>query len=178
MNKSKIKKMREVEIQLFDLWYENCDIGQNIISPIEKIFYLGFMRKIIEWGPAHCGAFEFMCIEPQVIILKDTGKIQFDGNPKGKKYYLVDFVVWFINKNIGTFDVVVELDGHEFHEKTKEQSKRDKKKDRFLQRCGYNIARFTGSEVFNDPDSCIEEVRKIGESEYRRKEKFIKRAAS
>lgn len=46
--------------------------------------------------------------------------------------------------------LIIECDGHEFHEKTKEQAKRDKKRDRFLQKKGYTIFHYTGSEIYND----------------------------
>lgn len=43
--------------------------------------------------------------------------------------------------------VVVEIDGHDWHERTKEQAARDKERDRNLQIEGYRTLRFTGSEV-------------------------------
>jgi len=39
--------------------------------------------------------------------------------------------------------VVVECDGHNFHEKTKEQAQRDKERDRFLQDAGWKVYRFS-----------------------------------
>lgn len=54
--------------------------------------------------------------------------------------------------------VAVEVDGHEFHEKTKEQAQHDKARDRELQRCGLTVFRFTGSEVFRDPFAVAAEV--------------------
>ena len=55
--------------------------------------------------------------------------------------------------------LIIECDGHDFHEKTKEQAKHDKKRDRYLTANGHNIMRFTGSEIFNEPKKCAEEVR-------------------
>lgn len=55
-------------------------------------------------------------------------------------------------------EIIVECDGHEFHEKTKIQAARDKKRDRVLQSKGYNVFRFTGSEIYNDAISCAYEV--------------------
>ena len=54
--------------------------------------------------------------------------------------------------------MVVECDGHDFHEKTKEQAKRDKARDRYFQGKGYRVLRFTGSEIWNDPLGTAEEV--------------------
>ncbi|WP_342657117.1 DUF559 domain-containing protein [Sphingomonas sp. NY01] len=46
--------------------------------------------------------------------------------------------------------LIVECDGHDFHEKTKEQAQRDKARDRFLVGRGYRVLRFTGSEIYRD----------------------------
>lgn len=54
--------------------------------------------------------------------------------------------------------VVVECDGHEFHEKTKEQAARDKSRDRDLTNCGMTVMRFTGSEIWADAGACAQEV--------------------
>lgn len=54
--------------------------------------------------------------------------------------------------------IVVECDGHERHEKTKEQVARDKQRDRFLVKEGISVLRFSGSEVYNDPESCVGEI--------------------
>ncbi|KAA0117930.1 DUF559 domain-containing protein [Methylobacterium sp. P1-11] len=53
---------------------------------------------------------------------------------------------------------VVECDGHEFHERTKEQAQRDRSRDRRLQEAGYRVFRFTGSEIYRDPLGCAREV--------------------
>jgi hypothetical protein len=53
---------------------------------------------------------------------------------------------------------VVELDGHDFHEKTKEQARRDKARDRELSSLGWRVLRFTGSEVFADAGKCMREA--------------------
>ncbi len=52
----------------------------------------------------------------------------------------------------------VECDGHEFHEKTKEQAQRDKLRDRELVRDGIRVLRFTGSEIWRSPEMCAHEV--------------------
>lgn len=46
--------------------------------------------------------------------------------------------------------MIVECDGHEFHEKTKEQAQRDKERDRNLQSLGFPVYRYTGSELYAD----------------------------
>lgn len=84
--------------------------------------------------------------------------------------YRVDFVLFRIRSDYDHDDrpiprrfspVVVECDGHEFHEKTKRQAQRDKARDRYLQSHGYKVLRFTGSEIWTDPRKCALEVDKL-----------------
>jgi len=85
-------------------------------------------------------------------------------NPQAKILsYRVDFlatssVLDFQTRAFIKRSVIIECDGHDFHEKTKEQAKRDKKKDRELQAKGYRVFRFTGSEIWNNVFQCAEEV--------------------
>ncbi len=44
----------------------------------------------------------------------------------------------------------VELDGHDYHERTKKQAQYDKQRDRDIKLAGYDIIHFTGSEVYKD----------------------------
>ncbi|MBE7157819.1 MAG: DUF559 domain-containing protein [Rhodospirillales bacterium] len=54
--------------------------------------------------------------------------------------------------------LVVECDGHEFHERTKEQAARDKQRDRFLFNAEYPVMRFTGSEIVAGPLRCAQSI--------------------
>lgn len=54
--------------------------------------------------------------------------------------------------------LVIECDGHQFHERTKEQAARDRSRDRWLTANGYDVFRFTGSELWRDPMACAEQV--------------------
>jgi very-short-patch-repair endonuclease len=69
--------------------------------------------------------------------------------------------------------MVVECDGHDYHERTKEQARRDKKRDRYFQSRGLKVLRFTGSEIFADPQGCAEEVldQRASEDKWRNREK-------
>ncbi len=59
--------------------------------------------------------------------------------------------------------VAIECDGHEFHERTKEQATRDKARDRALTAEGWRILRFTGSEIWKAPELCAAEVARMAE---------------
>jgi len=72
--------------------------------------------------------------------------------------YRLDFSLDGAFDKIPYSGVGIEIDGHAFHERTKEQAAHDKLRDRFLWRNGYSVLRFTGSEIFKDPAMCFEEV--------------------
>lgn len=54
--------------------------------------------------------------------------------------------------------LIVECDGHDFHERTKEQAKRDRSRDREAQLEGATVFRFTGSELYRDSWDCASRV--------------------
>lgn len=75
--------------------------------------------------------------------------------------YRVDFAIWDASLPFNHTPprvMIVECDGHDFHEKTKEQARRDKRRDRFLVSKGYKVLRFTGSEIWADPDAIADEI--------------------
>lgn len=53
--------------------------------------------------------------------------------------------------------IAIELDGHEYH-KTKYQRTHDAKRDRWLYGQGWQVLRFTGTEIHQNPDRCIDEI--------------------
>jgi very-short-patch-repair endonuclease len=59
----------------------------------------------------------------------------------------------------------VECDGHDFHERTKEQAARDKKRDRDLLSRGVTTIRFTGPEIYKNAEGCARQLWKIIENQ-------------
>ena len=134
----KIAKLKAVAMQE---WEEELDeILESLESPIEKLFFTAFCRDQIDPCSYIEDGVPWKCV-PQV----ECGK------------YRIDFVLHPATRDYPK--VAVELDGHEFHEKTKEQAARDKAKDRYLQTEGYHISRFTGSQVYQDPMHVVFEVK-------------------
>lgn len=109
----------------------------NCESPMEQLFSLNLEKFV--YAPYWILEFfknkiEFLTFENQVEIGK----------------YRVDFLITIVDLNEKIIkQFVVEVDGHDFHEKTKEQAQKDKEKDRFLTSEGYIVVRFTGSEIYN-----------------------------
>lgn len=69
--------------------------------------------------------------------------------------YRIDFLI----EDEGTgVTVALECDGHDFHERTKEQAQKDRNRDRDLQAKGYLVLRYTGSEIWRDPWGCAMDI--------------------
>jgi len=90
----------------------------------------------------------------------------------GRKYRL-DFLIECVMDS-KTYKFAIEADGHEFHEKTKEQAARDKARERNLMKDGHLIIRFTGSEIWRDVSKCVGEIieivqKKVGLDDYYQK---------
>jgi very-short-patch-repair endonuclease len=56
---------------------------------------------------------------------------------------------------------LIECDGYEFHQKTKEQVAKDNERMRDLQLAGYIIIRFSGSEIYHKAPRCACEIANI-----------------
>ena len=67
--------------------------------------------------------------------------------------YFADFLIWTPG-----FALAVECDGHDFHDRTKQQAAYDRARDRELLRLGVPVIRFTGSEIHHDANRCAREL--------------------
>lgn len=105
-------------------------------------------------------------IIPQAEIVIKSGPGNNKGNSKSnkessksgnKEFFRVDFL---IRAKVGgkRRQVIVECDGHEFHEKTKEQAAKDKQRARMLVLEGYIVLNYTGSEIWGSPFKCAREA--------------------
>ena len=75
--------------------------------------------------------------------------------------YRADFGIstWVHEDNEETpFIIIIEVDGHNYHERTKEQAEYDKSRDRFMTATNAKVFRFTGREVWRDAEACAAEV--------------------
>lgn len=130
-------------------------------SPIEEVALLGlFMAaadysfSIYSWSEA-ANLMDYPVDTARPGVVSICAIPQYPHGP-----YVVDVAVNAIDEDdaqrrVGVF---VELDGHDFHEKTKEQVAADKKRQRYLAKDGTVVLRFSGSEVFKDPEARMAEV--------------------
>ena len=160
-----------------ELWFQYCDLAiknnqlynmsfihvmgldySECRSPIEVIFNFAF--DLVAYAEGYVGFW----LKPQY---------EAHSRNKEKTYYLdfaffaeeVDGLVYIKNPS---FKLDIECDGHEFHEKTKEQVTHDNEREYELKMQGYDVLRFSGSQIYNQPLSCATQTldyitQKIGE---------------
>lgn len=118
-------------------------------SPIEEMFFRGSVLYL-----PMLGMFGISFVHRRRLV---AGKSVTLSQQVDIGDYRADFVFEAVNGD-EKYLLIVECDGHEFHEKNKAQAARDKQRDRFFISEGYTVMRFTGSEVYNDVLGCVGEV--------------------
>lgn len=128
------------ELFLVAAWSRGCWAGKlewDADMSVVGLISAASGRSRTRYG--HCRAF----FKPQVQVGAYRVDFLFASNPFANFHPLL---------------IAVECDGHEFHEKTKEQARRDKARDRELLTIGVTVVRFTGSEIWADAGKCAEQV--------------------
>lgn len=139
-------------IYVMGLDYSKCK------SPIEVIFNFAF--DLVAYAEGYAGVW----LQPQYEV---------HSRSEDKAYYVdfaflaeeVDEMIYIKNPS---FKLAIECDGHEFHEKTKEQVSHDNEREYDLKMQGYDVLRFSGSQIYNKPLRCAAQTleyitQKIGE---------------
>lgn len=131
------------------------NLEDAVESPIEIM--LG-AALVIVWRLVHdsFGVPEEIAIVEQADLVEGSGVAYARLVPqfkKGRERY--DFALLVPSVPSPIF---IECDGHDFHERTKEQAKKDRSRDRRIQGSGAFVLRFTGSEIWADPAECAIEI--------------------
>ena len=126
-------------------------------SPIEQLLALKLNEKL----------YRYYSVQGDIEVLgnENNSKIKIDD-----KTYRADILLEIAFKNKGKYTdilkLIIECDGHDFHERTKEQVKKDNERTRNLQKAGYEVLRFSGSEIYNNTNKCVNEIIKFVYSRY------------
>lgn len=134
--------------------HSNC-LECGMESPIEDMFWIAcwLLVKVRHqhWNPSPEMTDAGSVLWPDGIYVRPQSKIE---------KYRVDFLI--CQEGFGPpehlLPVIVELDGHDFHDKDKRQRSYEKARDRALVRAGYRVLHFTGSDVVKDPFACAFEA--------------------
>lgn len=135
--------------------FECCvdqEISGKITSPIEQLFFIAikaFGRSIgvsVSQTPFEDDRRRYL-------------GIYLDAQEKIGKYS-VDFLVTSTKgfRSTQALPLIVELDGHAFHDRNKAQRSYEKARDRFFVKHGYRVLHYTGSDVVANPYRIAHEV--------------------
>lgn len=142
---------------LNDLHYQFAWAAQNCESPIEELFVSQMLHPSI----ASQADLTASIMTPKSRLIVDAQPPPLVGlyiYPQLKiGDYRVDFYIIAVQHD-ETKTLIVECDGHDFHERTKEQAQRDKSRDRALVGMGHRLIRFTGSEIYANPFACADQA--------------------
>lgn len=130
----------------------------EIKSPIEQMLWLAL------WVLSQDHGYQFQTCFPNDPGTREgyNGVAVTPQKPVGR--FRSDFQVVYYERGAyfpgGLFEtsVCVECDGHDFHERTKEQAEHDRKRDRYFQTEGIPLLRFTGSEIWKDVMGCAQQT--------------------
>lgn len=121
-------------------------------SPIEQLMAIE-LEKIESRFCDVTGNVEVLGITNQALIKTDITDYRVD--------FLLEVALKKHHKYSKVLKIVIECDGHDFHEKTKEQVRKDNERTRNLQMEGYDILRFSGSEIYQRPSKCGQTIRRF-----------------
>ena len=121
-----------------------CGFPEGVQSPIESIFLMAFNVINYEYYD------NLLCLESQYEIKTDGKKYRAD--------FVFDTELLEYQVAEKAYKLVIECDGHEFHKATKEQVKKDNERDMALKKLGYDVLHYSGSQIYEEPWKCADEV--------------------
>jgi very-short-patch-repair endonuclease len=157
-----LRRVRSDEESLTGGWLTFCE------SPIEQL--LGIELAYLEVdGFAFGKSMDLRCLDAPLDVENlerycPNGVDRFNllfAQPQIANYR-VDFLI--LSRYRGDHQnikrLIIECDGHEYHERTREQAARDKQRSNELQYHGFKVFRYTGSQIYNNARGCAADVKK------------------
>ena len=151
-----LQKDNEIYLDMFS----NYEVFNSKLTPIEQIFYVAFRLYTADFSTD----ITQKMIIPFNAMLNEEIAPQQEVICEGKKY-IIDFSIDFSRKCVGSdryvypelkdFKYAVELDGYNYHS-NKKQMEYDYERENDLKKVGYTVIRFTGSQIYNKPLSCVD----------------------
>ena len=139
-------------------WSQNayCEVLEcGMGSPIEHLFYVSTHAQCLS---------EFVPFNPDPTFDENNNLEILHGICVTPQYKLGKYRADFLVQQFGVgpreilSPVIVELDGHAFHDRDKYQRSYEKRRDRDFLRAGFRVVHFTGSDVVSDPYAVAFEV--------------------
>lgn len=152
----------EGSIDCMEALFRRCE------SPIERLLLVGLFNSFVEINYTSVCAVPFrlefdLLAVPSLrgipVSLSIIPQYEFTFDERAVR---VDFLFHLTTVNHTepqpAIEFIVEADGHDFHERTKEQAASDKSRDRLFAQRGIHVLRFTGSEIYRDTAKCCREI--------------------
>lgn len=132
----------EYSAKRFAEYAQGCGSFRKFESPIEAVFWVWFESfRSLDVNVTN-DVYNFGLV-PQHEVVTSDGSL-----------FRLDFAV-------PDFRIAIELDGHEFHERTKEQVAHRNTRDRKLQTDGWTVLHISGSELWRAPLDRVEEIYEV-----------------
>lgn len=157
-------------------------IDIDMASPIEQKLYLALhahlIDQLVNYPTTTClqvsqkvsAVSAFLRAKGQASVF-ERGDVDFEIDVF---LYLDCYLIDVGGRNVRCpFFMGIECDGHDYHERTKEQAAKDRSKDRILKVRGLEIIRFTGSEINRDPARCVAEIDQLIEAHLGRVQRLL-----
>jgi len=126
---------------------------QKCESPIEELFFIEWEYQMREENCQPEGFSKFYIIP------------QYEVNRKYRVDFLISYISendWFSYKenynNIKDKILIIELDSYLWHGSDPAQFTKEKERERELKKEGWDMMRFSGREIYNNVEKCVEEV--------------------
>lgn len=146
------RHLNEAAAMLATVWKQREDrllraFPKNVESPLEAAF-LAWWSMATTAGLISEIRTELMC-QHDVTVSGQRFRLDFAVMPRSR-------VVQALEKfDVPLRAVAVELDGHDFHERTKDQVTYRNQRDRVLSDAGWDVLHFSGSEFNSRPGECV-----------------------
>jgi very-short-patch-repair endonuclease len=116
-------------------------------SPIEQLMVFALLNRFaVDW------------FNSEWVSLEDGIGFGSVGGRLCQQWIVENYRVDFLLVTPSGRRIVIECDGHDYHERTPVQAQRDRSRDRWFQMRGFMVLRFTGSEIHRNSAQCAREI--------------------
>jgi hypothetical protein len=135
-----------------DGWVGSAAMASEVESPIEAVLLVWFyaLQRVNHWDDYELDT------QREVNLSGVVRRLDFSLRwmPAGEDI-LPRASAAKVNSDL---NIAIEVDGHDFHERTREQVINRNNRDLQLQAAGWQVFHFSGSQVHNDPEGCLDAV--------------------
>jgi hypothetical protein len=153
--RAKAAEMASARVAQYFEW--NRDSNSKFMeSPLEVVFLVWWYTLTTDMGRSGEDYDWWLTAQEPVEVNGRTYRLDFRLWPVSDR--TVDAISGVRNAGVKIANLAVELDGHDFHEKTKEQVTYRNVRDRDLQMAGWQVFHISGSELVRDPERAVRHV--------------------